>query len=206
MFKVESTRIKFVDQRLKICSCGSVVKFLVPGTDMSALRALARKVYSRCQVLVKRHTVIYSSALSHAAIKPSPLASCSCIPTPMFYFPGTWSGPIRLLDSYYIFRDSWTRWSDWSRWSHRSSPLRVILYFPGLMRARRLRHHRRQWIQTLSSNCIFQAGGAPSRPWKLFNVVPRKDDHCDDGSENNKCLYPTHGFMLPRAAAADARF
>jgi hypothetical protein len=226
MFKVESTRIKFVDQRLKICSCGSVVKFLVPGTDMSALRALARKVYSRCQVLVKRHTVklfvpsssymlrptthtvIYSSALSHAAIKPSPLASCSCIPTPMFYFPGTWSGPIRLLDSYYIFRDSWTRWSDWSRWSHRSSPLRVILYFPGLMRARRLRlnRHHRQWILPLSSNYIFQAGGAPSRPWKLFNVVPRKDDHCDDGSENNKRLYPTHGFMLPRAAAADARF
>jgi hypothetical protein len=42
------------------------------------------------------------------------------------------------------------------------------------MRARRLRlnRHHRQWILPLSSNYIFQAGGAPSRPWQKRLFVP----------------------------------
>ena len=82
-----------------------------------------------------------------------------------------------------------------------------ILYFPGLMRARRLRlhrHSRHQCSSPLLSNCFFQDGGSDARPWKLFNVVPEKDGDHNDGPKDNKRLYPVHGFMLPRAAAADA--
>jgi hypothetical protein len=99
-----------------------------------------------------------------------------------------------------------------------SAVLPSVLYFPGLMRARRLRLHRHRmssmsywslrsswtsWSSPLPLNYYFQAGGAPSRPWKLFNVVPRKDDGNDNRSKDNKRLYPVHNFMLPRAAAAD---
>ena len=107
----------------------------------------------------------------------------------MFYFPGDLVGP-----------------------DPSSAPLPSVLYFPGLMRARRLRLHRHhwsdwscwsRWSSPLPLNYYFQAGGAPSRPWKLFNVVPRKDDGNDNRSKDNKRLYPVHGFMLPRAAAAD---
>ncbi len=119
------------------------------------------------------HTVIYCErSIPCRYPNPRRLQAAAVYPSRCFIFQVTWSGPIRLLDSYYIFRDSWTRWSDWSRWSHRSSPLRVILYFPGLMRARRLRQnrHHRQWIMPLSSNYIFQAGGAadPGPSKKLF--------------------------------------
>ena len=122
-----------------------------------------------CKLRPTTHTVIYLRALYPCrSLKPKPLSSCSCIPKPMFYFPGDLVGPDPSSRLYCIFRDSWTRWSRWSCWSHRSSPLRFVLYFPGLMRARRLRlnRHHRQWILPLSSNYIFQAGGAASRPWQ----------------------------------------
>ena len=81
---------------------------VISGYRMSALRALARKVYSPRQVLVKlhaplsylfqassyklrptTHTVIYLRALYPCrSLNPKPFASCSCNPKPMFYFPG----------------------------------------------------------------------------------------------------------------------
>ena len=85
-------------------------------------------------------------------MNPKPLISCSCIPKPMFYFPGDLVGP-----------------------DPSSAPLTSVLYFPGLMRARRLRLHRRRWTDwscracwsdwsrwssPLSSNYYFLAGGA----------------------------------------------
>jgi hypothetical protein len=76
-----------------------------------------------------------------------------------------------------LHRHRMSRWSSWTRWSLRSSPL--------------------------SSNCFFQDGGSASRPWKLFNIVPEANHCYDHRSKNNKRLYPIHGFMLPRAAAAD---
>jgi len=138
--------------------------------DLTPLSYLFPALATSC---VPKLTPLYIPALYPMPLsKPSPLASCSCIPKPMFYFPGDLVGPDPSSRLYCIFQDSWTRWSDWSRWSHRSSPLRFILYFPGLMRARRLRlnRHHRQWILPLSSNYIFQAGGAadPGPGKKLF--------------------------------------
>jgi hypothetical protein len=127
----------------------------------------------------KPHTVIYLRALYPCrSLNPKPLSSCSCIPKPMFYFPGDLVGPDPSSRLYCIFRDSWTCWSRWSHGSRWSSPLRLVLYFPGLMRARRLRlnRHHRQCILTLSSNYIFQAGGAPSRPWQKRLFVPGERD------------------------------
>jgi len=96
-----------------------------------------------------------------------------------------------------------------------SAPLESVLYFPG-----RCGHAASASTATIvpigpvgpvgpigPRRChqivFFQAGGAASRPWKLFNVVPRKNDGYDNRSKDNKRLYPVHGFMLPRAAAAD---
>lgn len=116
----------------------------------------------------------------------------------MFYFPGDLVGPDPSSRLYCIFRDSWTRWSRWSRWSHRSSPLRFVLYFPGLMRARRLRlnRHHRQWILPLSSNYIFQAGGAASRPWQKSYLFPEIWIH--PGTPLCSSQVFSSGHQLPR--------
>jgi hypothetical protein len=166
-------------------SCGSrsnTVKLFVPGIKLQAASH-------------NSHRYILRALYPCRSLNPKPLISCSCIPKPMFYFPGDLVGP-----------------------DPSSAPLPSVLYFPGLMRARRLRLHRHRmssmsrwscWTRwslrssPLPLNYYFQAGGAPSRPWKLFNVVPRKDDGNDNRSKDNKRLYPVHNFMLPRAAAAD---
>jgi hypothetical protein len=76
----------------------------------------------------------------------------------MFYFPGDLVGP-----------------------DPSSAVLPSVLYFPGLMQARRLRLHRHRctdwscwtcWSSPLSSNYYFQAGGAPSRPWQKSYLFP----------------------------------
>jgi len=97
-------------------------------------------------------------------LNPKPLFQCIAIPTPLYFFQVTWSGPKLFFD-----------------------PLRLVLYFPGLMRARRLRRHRHRmsdwshgsrwscWSHRsspLSSYYIFQAGGAPSQPWQKRLFVP----------------------------------
>jgi hypothetical protein len=53
-------------------------------------------------------------------LNPKPLFQCIAIPTPLYFFQVIWSGLKLFFD-----------------------PLRLILYFPGLMRARRLRRTRR---------------------------------------------------------------
>jgi hypothetical protein len=58
------------------------------------------------------------------------VVSCSCIPKPMFYFPGDLVGP-----------------------DPSSAVLPSVLYFPGLMRARRLRLHRHRMSSMSRWSC-----------------------------------------------------
>jgi hypothetical protein len=127
------------------------VKLLVPGIKLQAASHSAHRYISASAIpmpLFESQAVVPVHRYSHAAL----------------FFPGDLVGPEALL---------------------RSAASCII--FSGYQRARRLRHHRHRmsdwphgsrwscWSHRsspLSSYYIFQAGGAPSRPWQKRLFVP----------------------------------
>ena len=122
------------------CQATRTVKLLLPSIELQAASQ-------------NSHRYILRALYPCRSLNPKPLQQCSCIPKPMFYFPGDLVGP-----------------------DPSSAVLPSVLYFPGLMRARRLRLHRHRWTRwsrwSLPSNYYFLAGGAPSRPWQKRLFVP----------------------------------
>ena len=99
------------------------------------------------------HRYIFASAIPMPLFESQAVATVHRYSHAALYFPGDLVGP-----------------------DPSSAVLPSVLYFPGLMRARRLRLHRHRWTRwsywSLPSNYYFQAGGAPSRPWQKRLFVP----------------------------------
>lgn len=87
------------------CQATRTVKLLLPSIK---LQAASQTSHRYTNLTPKPHTVMYLRALFPCrSLNPKPLQQCISIPTPLYIFQVTWSGPIRLqlcCHLYYIFR------------------------------------------------------------------------------------------------------
>jgi hypothetical protein len=101
-----STCTQSVTTLSNACQATRTVKLLLPSIELQAASH-------------NSHRYILRALYPMPLFESQAVASCSCIPKPMFYFPGDLVGP-----------------------DPSSAVLPSVLYFPGLMQARRLRLHR----------------------------------------------------------------
>ena len=117
---------------------------------------------SACQATLTVKLFVPGIELQAASHNSHRYIFASAIPMPLFESQAVLQAAAVIPSRCFIFRAK-IFWTDPS-----SAPLPSVLYFPGLMQARRLRHRHRmfrwtcwtRWSSPLSSNCFFQEGGA----------------------------------------------